>query len=104
MDKSISIVSMHCNNQVALVKTKQKYSYEFKRHIYLRLKILRYLQKHIAFEYKNTTKNISDSLTKGLTRRQVIKLMKGMELKSINWSSNNGNPTLLIRDLKKKVQ
>lgn len=44
---------IRCNNQAAIAKAKQKHSDEPKMHIHMRLKILRYLQRHgvIALEY-----------------------------------------------------
>ena len=90
LEKPIPAMSIHYDNQAIIAKAKQKHSNKLKRHIRLRLKTLRSLQKYgvIALEYIRTAKNIVDPLTKELARRQVIELTKGMRLKPINRSSN----------------
>ncbi|XP_074306583.1 uncharacterized protein LOC141641835 [Silene latifolia] len=57
-----------------------------KRHIRIRHGVVKQLQKNgvIALDYVKSERNLADPLTKGLTRRVVLDMSRGMGLKSLN--------------------
>ena len=76
---------MHCDGQVVMSKVARKNFNEKRRHLRVRHKSIRNLISHgvISLDFVRSENNITDPLTKGLTRQQVLKSSMGMRLESI---------------------
>ena len=78
-------ICIHCDNQSAIGRA-QSHIYNGKsRHIRRRHNTVRQLLSNgiMTIEYIRSKENIADPLTKGLTREQVNKSLRGMGLKPI---------------------
>ena len=82
----MSAICIHCDSQSAIGRA-QSHIYNSKsRHIHRRHNTVRQLLSNgiMTIEYIRSKENIADPLTKGLTREQVSKSLRGMGLKSIH--------------------
>ena len=86
LNKLIPPISMHCDSQVAIAKVNSKNFNEKRRHLRVRHKSIRNLISHvvISLDLVRSKNNFVDPLTKGLTRQQILKSLRGMGLKPIN--------------------
>ena len=84
-DKPLPSISLHCDSQAAIACARNKIYNRKKRHIRLRHNIVRQLISNavIAMEFVRSEKNLTDPLTKGLTRQLVYDTSRGMGLKPI---------------------
>jgi hypothetical protein len=74
VEKPIPAISMNCDNQTVVVKVNSsKDNMKFTRHVKRRLKSVRKLRNSgvIALDYVNTSKNLVDQFTKGLSRNVI---------------------------------
>jgi hypothetical protein len=74
VEKPIPAISMNCDNQTVIVKVKSsKDNMKSTRHVKRRLKSVRKLRNSevIALDYVNTSKNLADQFTKGLSRNVI---------------------------------
>ena len=82
--KQSTPISVHCDSQAAIGVTHNSvYNTKKKRHIRIRHGMVKQLLKHsvISLEYVRSEKNLTDPLTKGLPRRIVLEMSRGMGLK-----------------------
>ena len=82
----VSAICIHCDSQSAIGRA-QSHMYNGKsRHIRRRYNTVKQLLSNgiITIEYIRSKENIADPLTKGLTRKQVSKSLRGMGLKPIH--------------------
>ena len=86
-DLSISIdaplcISIHCDCQAAIAKSKSKIYNGKSRHIRLRHNIIKQLleSRVVALDYVKSNLNLIDHLTKQLNRRLVINMSRGIGL------------------------
>ena len=81
-------VSIHCDNQATIARSKNKIYNEKSRHIRLRHKIVKQLLDDgiISLDYVRSELNISDPFTKPLGRKLVENTSRGMGLMSITKS------------------
>jgi hypothetical protein len=71
VEKPIPAISMNSDNQTVIVKVNSsKDNMKSTRHVKRRLKSIRKLRNSrvIALDYVNTSKNLADQFTKGLSR------------------------------------
>jgi hypothetical protein len=74
VEKPIPAISMNCDNQTVIVKmNSSKDNMKSTRHVKRRLKSVRKLRNSgvIAWDYVNTSKNLADQFTKGLSRNVI---------------------------------
>jgi hypothetical protein len=74
VEKPIPSISMNCDNQTVTVKVNSsKDNMKSTRHVKRRLKSIRKLRNSgvIALDYVNTSKNLADQFTKGLSRNVI---------------------------------
>jgi hypothetical protein len=74
VEKHIPDISMNCDNQTVIVKVNSsKDNMKSARHVKRRLKSVRKLRNSgvIALDYVNTSKNLADQFTKGLSRNVI---------------------------------
>jgi hypothetical protein len=74
VEKPIPVISMNCDNQTVIVKVNSsKDNMKSTRHVKRRLKSVRKLRNSgvIALGYVNTSKNLADQFTKGLSRNVI---------------------------------
>jgi hypothetical protein len=74
VEKPIPTISMNCDNQTVIVKVNSsKDNMKSTRHVKRRLKSVRKLRNSgvIALDYVNTSKNLADQFTKGLSRNVI---------------------------------
>jgi hypothetical protein len=74
VEKPIPAISMNCDNQTVIVKVNSsKDNMKSTRHVKRRLKTIRKLRNSgvIALDYVNTSKNLVDQFTKGLSRNVI---------------------------------
>jgi hypothetical protein len=74
VEKPIPAISMNCDNQTVIVKVNSsKDNMKSTRHVKRRLKSVRNLRNSgvIALDYVNTSKNLADQFTKGLSRNVI---------------------------------
>ena len=85
LNKPIPPIPMHCDSQVVISKVTSKNFNEKRRHLRVRHKSIRNLISHyvIFLDFVRSENNITDLLTKGLTRQQVFESSSGMRLKPI---------------------
>ncbi|KAK4390528.1 hypothetical protein Sango_2116100 [Sesamum angolense] len=83
-------VSLHCDSQAA-IGIANNYAYNGKRrHIRLRHSAVKELLKNkiISLDYVRSERNLADPLTKGLTRRIILKTSRAMGLKPLEYGDN----------------
>jgi hypothetical protein len=74
VEKPIPTISMNCDNQTVIVKVNTyKDNMTSTRHVKRRLRSVRKLRNSrvIALDYVNTSKNLADQFTKGLSRNVI---------------------------------
>jgi hypothetical protein len=74
VEKPIPTISMNCDNQTVIVKVNSsKDNMKSTRHVKRWLKPVRKLRNSrvIALDYVNTSKNLADQFTKGLSRNVI---------------------------------
>jgi hypothetical protein len=74
VEKPIPAISMNCDNQTVIVKVNSsKDNMKSTRHVKRRLKSVKKLRNFgvIALDYVNTSKNLADQFTKGLSRNVI---------------------------------
>lgn len=78
-----SLVSLHCDSQAALGLATNSNFKGKKRHLRIRHGVLRQLLKNgvISLDYVRSERNLADPLIKGLPRRQIVDMSRGMGLK-----------------------
>ena len=84
VDKPIPAISMNCDNQTVITKVhNSKDNMKTTRHIKRRLKSVRKLRNSgvIALDYVNTSKNLADQFTKGLSRNVIDSVSSEMGLR-----------------------
>ena len=77
-----SCISIHCNCQAAITKSKSKIYNGKGRHIHLRHNIIKKLLEFrvVALDYVKSELNLVDPLTKLLNRGLVVNTSRGMRL------------------------
>jgi len=82
-EKRRTPISLHCDSQAAIAVALSSVYNGKRRHIHIRHSVVKQLLKHviISLQYVRSEKNLADPLTKGLTRRLVLEMSKGMGLK-----------------------
>jgi len=85
LNKCIPPIPMHCDSQIAISKVTSKNFNEKRRHLRVRHKFIRNLISHgvISLDFVRSENNIADSLTKRLTRQQVLESSRGIGLNPI---------------------
>ena len=85
LNKPIHLIPMHCDSQVVISRVTSKDFNEKKKHLRVRHKSIRNLISHgvISLDFVRSENNITDLLTKGLMRQQVLESSRGMRLKPI---------------------
>jgi hypothetical protein len=86
VEKPIPAISMNCDNQTVIVKVKSsKDNMKSTRHVNRRLKSVRKLRNSgvIALNYVNTSKNLADQFTKGLSRNVIEDASRELGLRPI---------------------
>ena len=88
-------VSMSCDSQTAIAKTKSKIFNGKNMHIRLRHNIVRQLLETgvISLEFVRSELNLVDPLTKPLNKKLVEETSNGMGLMPITKVKSGGNPT-----------
>ena len=84
VDKPVSAFLMNCENQTVIVKvSSSKDNIKSSRHIKRRLASVRKMRnpRVIALDYIQTTKNLADPFTKGLSRNVIDIASKEMGLR-----------------------
>ena len=84
VEKPIPAILMNCDNQTVIVKVNSsKDNKKSSRHVRRRLKSVRFMRNSgvIALDYINTSKNLADPFTKGLSRNVIDKASKEMGLR-----------------------
>jgi hypothetical protein len=74
VEKPIPTISMNCDNQTMIVKVNSsKDNMKSTRHVKRRLKSVKKLRNSgvIALDYVNTSKNLANQFTKGLSRNVI---------------------------------
>ena len=74
VEKQLPAILMNCDNQTVIVKVNGfKDNHKSSRHVRRRLKSVRFMTNSgvIALNYINTTKNMADPFTKGLSRNVI---------------------------------
>lgn len=80
-EKPTPSVSLHCDNQSAIVTAKNKTFNGKSRHIRLRHNIIRQLLKNgvISIDYVRSEVNLADPFTKPLGKKQIIEISRGWD-------------------------
>jgi hypothetical protein len=84
VEKPIPAISMNCDNQTVIVKVNSsKDNMKSTRHVKRRLKFVRKLRNSgvIALDYVNTSKNLADQFTKGLSRNVIEGALRELGLR-----------------------
>ena len=84
VEKPIPAILMNCDNQTVIVKVNSsKDNKKSSRHVRRRLKSVRFMRNSgvIALDYINTSKNLADPFTKGLSRNVIDNASKEMGLR-----------------------
>ena len=84
VEKQIPAILMNCDNQTVIVKVNSsKDNKKSSRHVRRRLKSVRFMRNSgvIALDYINTSKNLADPFTKGLSRNVIDNASKEMGLR-----------------------
>ena len=93
--KPVPSICIHCDNKSAIGRA-QSHMYNSKsQHICQRHNIVRQLPSKgiISIDFIKSKENITDPLTKGLSREQVNCSSRGMGLKPMTQSFHDSNPT-----------
>lgn len=79
-------ISLHCDSQAAIGVAKNSIYNGKKRYIRIRHGVVKQLLKNgvISLDYVKSERNIADPLTKGLSRRVVLDMSRGMGLKALS--------------------
>jgi len=82
-EKQATPISSHCDSKAAIGVAHNSVYNGKRRHIRIRHSAVKQLLKHgvIYLQYVRSEKNLADPLTKGLTRRWVLEMSRGMRLK-----------------------
>ncbi|XP_074266722.1 uncharacterized protein LOC141590003 [Silene latifolia] len=82
----VAPVSLLCDSKAAIGVAKNNVYNGKRRHIRIRHGVVKQLLKNgvIALDYVKSERNLADPFTKGLTRRVVLDMSRGMGLKSLN--------------------
>ena len=84
VEKPIPAILMNCDNQTVIVKIKSsKDNLKSSRHVKRRLKSVQKLKNSevIALDYIQTSRNLADPFTKGLSRNVIENASKEMGLR-----------------------
>ena len=84
VEKLIPAILMNCDNQTVIIKVKSsKDNLKSSRHVKRRIKSVRSLKNSgvIAVDYINTSKNLADPFTKGLSRSVIDGASREMGLR-----------------------
>ena len=84
VEKPISAISINCDNQIVIIKVNSsKDNMKSSRHVKRRLKYVRKLKNSgvIALDYIQTSKNLADPFTKGLSRNVIDSASREMGLR-----------------------
>ena len=84
VEKSIPAILMNCDNQTVIVKVNSsKNNMRSSRHVKRRLKSVRKMRNFrvIVLDYVQTTKNLADPFTKGLSRNVIDEASREMGLR-----------------------
>jgi hypothetical protein len=84
VDKPVLDILLHCDNEsVITIVGNTKENAKFSIHVKRRIKSIRHLRntEEIDVEYINTTRNLVDPFTKGLTRAMIDEASREMRLK-----------------------
>ena len=84
VEKPIPAILMNCDNQTVIVKVNSsKDNKKSSRHVRRRLKSVRFMRNSgvIALDYINTSKNLADPFTKGLSQNVIDNASKEMGLR-----------------------
>ena len=92
--KLVAPVCIHCDSQAAIGKARSMMYNGKSRHIRRRHNTVRELLSSgiITIDYVNSKDNVSDPLTKGLSREGVQRTSKGMSLRP--WTSQHGGNSI----------
>ena len=85
-EKPIPAISMNCDNQTVIIKVNSsKDNMKSTRHVKRRLKFVRKLRNSrvITLDYVNTSKNLADQFTKGLSRNVIEGASRELGLRPI---------------------
>ena len=79
------VISLYCDSQAASGVVNSGAYNGKKRHIHIRHEAVRQLIRNgvLSLEYVRSERNIADPLTKGLCRRLVLDMSRGMGLKPV---------------------
>ena len=86
VEKPIPAISMNCDNQTVIIKVNSsKDNMKSTRHVKRRLKFVRKLRNSrvITLDYVNTSKNLADQFTKGLSRNVIEGVSRELGLRAI---------------------
>ena len=84
VEKSIPAILMNCDNQTMIIKVNSsKDNMKSSRHVKRRLKSVRKMRNSgvIALDYIQTSKNLADPFTKGLSRNMIDNASKKMGMR-----------------------
>jgi len=78
-------IYLHYDSQAAIGVAHNSVYNGKRRHIRIRHSAVKQLLKHgvISLQYVRSEKNLTDPLTKGLTRRLILETLRGMGLKPV---------------------
>ena len=83
-NKPIPAISLHCDNKavIKLVKQTRTNNKKMNKHMQVRYKSVKKMLSSniISLDFVNSESNISDQLTKGLSRKVILELSRGMGL------------------------
>ena len=101
VEKPVPGVLMNCDNQTVITKvSSSKDNMKSSRHVQRRLKSVRKMKNSgvIALGYVQTSKNLADPFTKGLSRNVIDKCIKGDGYETHNMSCSRCNQFFVIGD------
>ena len=84
VEKPIPVILMNCDNQTLIIKVNSsKDNMKSSSHVKRRLKSVRKMRNSgvIALDYINTSKNLADPFTKGLSRNVIDNASKEMGMR-----------------------
>jgi hypothetical protein len=87
VEKPISAILMNCDNQAVIVNVNSsKDNMKSSRHVKRRLKSIRKMRNSrvIAFDYIQTSKNLADQFTKGLSRNVIDNASRELGLRPVS--------------------
>jgi hypothetical protein len=104
VEKPISTIPINCDNQTMIIKVNSsKDNMKSSRHVKRRLKSVRKIRNSgvIALDYIQTSKNLVDPSTTGLSRNVIENAPKEMGMRPTMYVIHSGNPLYIIGDPKK---